>query len=274
MIVQALNILDKEVIDKSDGSKVGHLEDFIVDPREKKVSVIGVATKQGKRYVTVSDLGSMGEDVVMLSSKDRLRQEDQLSEEQKKVIEDQVDTAYISQSRVITESGKELGLIRDFAFDTETGHVEHFIVSKGLKDIVAGRKHISMENVKTIGKDRTIVSDQAAKQSGGSSVSSTYEDVKGKVEEAAQDVKEKASETGKEAEQKVKQGYSDSDVKEVVGKYLIKNIITSSDEIIAKRGDLISNDVINRAKQKDMVGQVVKYSSNNPIREEGNINLK
>jgi len=70
--------------------------------------------------------------------------------------------ARVAEKKVCSGNGQEIGVVKDFLFDMETGVIEGFELSDGLvEDLMRGRRLLPLLGKVTYGRDRIIVGDEA-----------------------------------------------------------------------------------------------------------------
>lgn len=174
MIIHASEVIGRQVITIENGKQINKVKDIIYDPTSQIVSALVLESDglfSNSRAIPLENIHSIGEDAVIIKSEDALRKTSELSENIKSIIEDD---DYLTKSKVISQDGQEFGQVTDMTFETETGHVQHLIVSQGkVEDFQSGIKKISPQDIITVGEDALIISTQAVEhihqqaQSGG-----------------------------------------------------------------------------------------------------------
>jgi uncharacterized protein YrrD len=339
MMMKASQVIGLKVLSLEDGKQVEDVDDVLFDPSQNRV--LGLLVKKGgflrdAQIILLSDIRSVGQDAVMIDSKSVLQKAGKLPQPISAIAKSD---DYLTQTKIVTEQGTELGSITDLYFDLPSGVVTDFEVSQGgLKDVQAGRKLVNINDIVKIGKDATIVRSyteislrqqpatggfQGALQSAGQTAQDVASTAKDKAQEMASDpqnkqnatemkqkagnilqkIGDKADEMSQKLNQKVEEVTSDpalhqrvsqtvadaqqkmddlrqkasnkaSQAKdaaeqkvenEVIGKFLTKTILLPNDQVLAKRGEMITHNILNQAKENQVADQVVRYSSTQPI---------
>jgi uncharacterized protein YrrD len=209
MLQRATPLIGRDVITLDSGQKVETVSDVLYDAESKKVLGL-VIDKAGwfkdAKVLLFSDIESIGKDAIMISS----------SKLVKKAADVPINVATIArndkrltQTKIMTEDGKELGTVSDIYFDDQTGQVSELEVSQGLKDAGSGKKRIPVTAIVNTGQDVTIVRPM---------VEETLEQQPptGGVQKMAQQVQQKAGEVVGQAKQKVEEVTKDPSTQEKV----------------------------------------------------------
>jgi uncharacterized protein YrrD len=265
MTFKTLDVIGVSVIDSSNGQSVGKIEDFILDPQIKQVKVVGVKLKTGgKEYLPFNEIKAISQDAILIEKTEALKKEPELESDVAQIVKDDVDTTHLSKTKIVTQDGKSIGVIRDMVVNSENGDIEYFEVSQGIKDIWSGRKHLSVSDILVIGKDTTIVKSGVFGQSTNNK--GTRPPDYPSAEKSALTEQRKAEKEGGKTNfaVTVSSPTLPAGKEEVVGKYLTKNILSRRDEIIGKRGDIITHELLNKAEQNGVLDQFIKFSASAP----------
>ena len=300
MEIKATAIIGLKIISISNGEKIEDVSDVIYIPQENKLKAL-LVDKGGlfssAKVIMFADILSFGEDAIMVQSPDVIKKVSDITEEIKNIAKD---NEYLTKTKVITEAGKELGVIDDVFFDTTTGNVTKFEVSEGIiGNIKSGKKLIDKNDILTIGHDSVIVSKfteeivkeqsqsqgvQGAVNKGSdkandmaSTVGDKTKEILGKVQDKmnAPETHEKVDnivstigDKSSELFNKVKEKTSDAvgntkdklDEKTknaALGKFLKVNVLDKNDQIIAKRGDMITHEIMGKAEENGVLENVL-----------------
>jgi uncharacterized protein YrrD len=153
---RAVDILGAQVMNVSSGEIVGRVHDLLFD-REGRLKGLLLEKKYwfGKvPYLPVSELLSIGEDLVTIETEPHLTNES---------VEDTwVHLVNGDQSMrgvpVITSNGQQLGVLEDVYFQEEVGTIIGYELSDGFfSDLMEGRRIIKKPSKLFIGKDAFVV---------------------------------------------------------------------------------------------------------------------
>lgn len=148
------------VYDLETGRIVGRVRRLIVDPDERRVVGLLLATRLGKEAhcLPFRELHAVGEHAVTVRGLEAITP---LSE-QPDMVEVLRSRRRIYHAPVLTEGGRFLGDVDEFTVNPRTGRVEALFVSGGLiRDLFRGQAVLPAHVVLTIGEDAVIVRDQA-----------------------------------------------------------------------------------------------------------------
>lgn len=144
-----------DIMDRNTGEKIGEVVDSIFSSGEGRLVGFIIHNGKwinGKKFLPFSDSTRIGQDAIMISDQSLILKK----EEMKKWSGE----CSFLEAKVMTESGKELGMIEDYMFDEEIGTIEGFEVSGGLiQDIMEGRNVINKNDLLVTGKDTILVPD-------------------------------------------------------------------------------------------------------------------
>jgi uncharacterized protein YrrD len=126
MITTGKSIIGLQVILISNGHPVRMVTNIVYDPERSRVKalILGKTNSSDKTILPVENLRSIGEDAVMIDSKQVLQAAIASGESSQYV------RNYLAQEySVVTEKGDQLGVISDIFFDTSTAEIKEFEVS-------------------------------------------------------------------------------------------------------------------------------------------------
>lgn len=157
MLVRATPLIGLDVISVNTGEKIEKVEDVMYDPRRQRVTGLLVDEAgffKDAKVILLENIKSIGKDAILVDSKEAIKKASQISSEVATVARS---NTYVTQKKVITETGTELGVVADIFFDDKTGQVEELNVTRGIKDIQSGQKRVPISEVVKVGEDATIV---------------------------------------------------------------------------------------------------------------------
>jgi uncharacterized protein YrrD len=315
MLIKASRIIGLPVFTINDGKRIDSIEDVIYDPFQNKIEAF-LIEKSGwfseARVISFGDLEGIGVDAALIVSPKQIRK---LSDVEKNIEAIAKNDTYLTNTKIITENGVELGRVSDIYFDAGTGRVEEFEVSHGgLKYWKDGKKRVRISDIVTIGKDATIVrvykksefqkadssetlEEKVKKETNNFELNNSLsdetkvddekqnahalhnQDVKtdetekvpekelsrdndmnmGKIEEPEEQVEERS--TAEPTGQVVKSELIERRKREAVGLYLMKNILTPEDKLLAKEGDMVTYRLLDNAEQAGVLDQILNNVS-------------
>lgn len=322
MLIKGNDVLDLKVISINEGKYIENVDDLIYDPRTHKVRAL-LVDKGGwfskAKVILFEDIKTIGKDAIIIESESQLKTADEVGE---RIATISKSDTFLTKTKIITETGTELGSVSDIYFDQKTGDVIDLEVSQGgLKDLQSGKKRVKVSDIITIGEDATIVKGyaeaviaqqaqqqglQGALNKGVSQAKQAYEGAKDlpndpqmntkvdttktqvsdfveaanqKILEINERIKQKANDTQPKVQQKagtvvsqVKQKAEETretmeykKKEDAAGKYLKVNILSPKDELIAKRGEMVTHSIIKKAENFGVLDKVLNNTTAEPI---------
>jgi len=117
--------------------------------------VDGKGMFSGDRVVLIPQVHSIGRDAVTIDSASKILS---MKEVDERIVKADKNKHSLTDTKVITESGTDLGQVSDIYFEPGSGKVIELEVSQGmLKTMQSGRKRIKVADISKIGKDATVV---------------------------------------------------------------------------------------------------------------------
>ncbi len=224
------------------GVELGTISDLLFDPTTGYVEKFEVSQggfkdlKSGKKYVNISQIETIGKDVIIVKP--------QVEE----TIKEQEKTQGI-QGKINEGVEKSKNILKD----AKTNIQEK---SEDLKPTVRD-KFNQTSNTLNENKEKVQENIQPTLESFQSKSDEVGKNIQDKVTNLADSAKAKISEVQDNMENRRKQ--------DAVGRYLTINILTPNDEIVAKRGDMITNHLIKLAEDYGLLPQVLNNNSEKPL---------
>lgn len=146
--VKKLNIVSVD-----SGSVVGEIKDVMIDPANG--NFLALLLKK-KMLVLADDIAKFGEDAVMVNNDNDvvpLQDNEHIVELLKQKIE-------IIDNSVVTQSGDNLGEVKDLEVDEVSNKLSKISISTGFfKDLFKGELQITLDKIISIGQDAIVVKD-------------------------------------------------------------------------------------------------------------------
>lgn len=294
MLIKASKVIGLPVFTINDGRKIENVEDVIYDPLQNRIEAL-LIEKGGwfgeSRVILFDDLEGIGYDAALITSRNLMRKIADVGKNIQAIVKN--DT-FLTNTKIITEDGIELGRVSDIYFNSSTGRVEEFEVSQGtLQNWKTGKKRIKIESLVTIGHDATIVKiynpgkiqtdtgvqnsepikiDKENKTLETDKIHEQTKKLVDAVRSKTQEVVDKKDETGVKVETVKdkdaivnKQTVENAETKikllerrkrDAVGLYLTKNILTPNDAILAKEGEMVTYKLLQDAETAGVLDQI------------------
>jgi uncharacterized protein YrrD len=303
-LIKGKDLIGLKVVTLQKGQMVDDVDEIVYDHAEDQVKALVVDSGgwfNDAKVILFEDIKSIGRDAVIIESEAVIRKASEVAGKISRIIKGD---NYLTANKIITEDGNDLGQVSDIYFDPQTGKVVELEVSQGaIKNAQSGKKRIQMGDIVNVGEDATIVSsnveqsieNQAQYQGLKGGLATAQNDapgviyqtkqklsdfgqtVKQKVQEIKEDpktqetvdtIKTKATQAKDSLQQKAgegKQKFDDKAWKNALGKYVTVNILSTNDEILARRGDMITNELLSLAEAEGMLDKVVSNTSPKPV---------
>lgn len=276
--MRSKELINKPIITRDDGKIIYRIDDVVFDPESCRIIALlaeGGSLFAQAKIVPFEKIEAIGPSAVTIASKN-----DVVAAGKHPKIEALLSKEYdVRGKRVVTEDGKELGVITDIAFDEKSGKSEGFDVMGGLfSDIYKGRSFVPAPKLTKVGQDVVFVPADTAsiieEQVGGAM--GVFEQAKSKTGEMIQKTKEKTKqyaheyreggtgssmkESASSAWDQIKQSAGSiwsrtSDearrrrINDALGRPTTRVIYSESDEIILNTGEIITHEAIERAER-------------------------
>lgn len=309
MLVRTSDVIGTKIVSVKEGKKIDTVDDVIYDPKDNRIKALLVSEGglfASAKILMIEDVKSVGEDAVVIESEHSIKDAKEVPENVSQIAKESTN---LTETKIITETGNELGKVTDLLFDPQSGEVAEFEVSQGgLKDVREGKKRIRISDIITIGEDATIVKGATEKkvesQTGGlTEAASTGADrlregssdllhqakiglqdasdraqdrvsdyrEEHKTDESLDHAKTRTQSTLTDLSEKIKakvshltHDFEDRRREDVVGKYLTKNILSREDQLIARKGQIITHELLLQAESNGIVDQVLTNVSDSP----------
>jgi uncharacterized protein YrrD len=236
-----VNELKRADVLTEDGKKLSKIKDILYDPKEKRV-IAFVTNKKGllseAKVILFSDVKKISKQAVLVDSEKAEKKASQAGEEVKKLTENS--KIELQQKKVVGENAVEYGKDSDIFLDTQTGEVAGFELSMK-KDQQKDKKTMKIEEIQSVGKDAIVVKPSFENQN-------------------------PTEKTSIQSSPQQKSSTPDTKVlKDALGKYVSKNIIAPNDIIIAARGQIVTNELLQTAYSYGLLKKVLEHVSEAPL---------
>lgn len=149
--------LSLSIISLKEGQQVGYVRNLVIDPRAKAVAALVVDPKgffKEQRIIPFNRVVSIGENVITVSTESQAEKATNLPD----ILELLKEKAAIIGTKVITASGKALGIIEEFYIDPENGTIASLDISGGkIGGFFNGKARLQADDILTIGSDVVVV---------------------------------------------------------------------------------------------------------------------
>lgn len=157
MLVKATDLIGTKVFTVDEGQKIEDVDDVIYNPLTNKVEALLISPSgifSEAKVILLKDARGIGKDAIIIQNSEMMKGTSQIAENLASIA---THNDYLTENKIITENGVDLGKVVDILFDSHSGIVEGFEVSQGLKDVATGKKFVKVADIITVGKDALIV---------------------------------------------------------------------------------------------------------------------
>lgn len=158
MVLKASGVIGINIISLDKGEKVGEINDIIYDPENQNIKAFLIDEGgwfSEARVIPFEKVQKIGTDAITINTSQDIKKGSEIPDPLSSVSER---NSKIRKMNVVTEEGNNIGRVTDVIFDTQTGKVEEYEISKGpIDDLKKGRKKISRANISRVGQDNIIV---------------------------------------------------------------------------------------------------------------------
>ena len=148
--------LSLPIISLQEGQQIGYVKSLILDAGTKALAAIVVDTKgffKDQRIIPYSKVVSVGEDAITIDKESHVEKTSSLPE----LLDLVKEKLTIIGTKMVTETGKTLGIADEYYVDPNTGKITQIEISGGkIEGFLSGKAWISAEYIMTIGHDVII----------------------------------------------------------------------------------------------------------------------
>lgn len=298
MLMKISEILGSKVLSLRDGKNIAQIKGVLYNPVQNKV--VGLIVKQNfwtnTKMIAYQDLRSIGHDAVMVDSNFAVKPIT-FNKDFHKVINSKDN--FFTSSKIFTDDGTELGRVNDVFFDPQSGKIEELELYEGLvQNANSEKRRIQISQIVTLGKEVVIVKpaqvrEAIASQPISDTVSNFGEQIKEQFDHLTQRTKQmfenkvEEEKIGEEAPvykeynwedtqvennpryqtfyHNIKDEFDDTKRRDAIGQFLTKSILTHDDKLLAKRGDMVTNRLLEKADEYEVTDQILAHLSTEPI---------
>ncbi|MEL1134834.1 PRC-barrel domain-containing protein [Desulfitobacterium sp. THU1] len=148
--------LSLPIVSLSEGQHIGYVKSLVIDSRSKSLAALVIDPKgffKDQRIIPYAKVVSVGEDAITIDKGVYVEKSASLPE----ILSLIKEKLTIIGTRVITQSGKTLGVVEEFYVDPETGKITQLEISGGkLEGLFSGKGLLDADYVLTIGQDAIV----------------------------------------------------------------------------------------------------------------------
>ena len=148
--------LSLPIFSLQEGQQIGYVKSLILNANTKALAAIVVDTKgffKDQRIIPYSKVVSVGEDAITIDKESHVEKTSSLPE----LLELVKEKLTIIGTKMVTETGKTLGIAEEYYVDPKTGKITRIEISGGkIEGFLSGKAWISAGYITTIGHDMII----------------------------------------------------------------------------------------------------------------------
>ncbi|MHB1652473.1 MAG: PRC-barrel domain-containing protein [Desulfitobacteriaceae bacterium] len=156
--------LSLPIISLKEGQQIGYVKSLILDARKKAVAALVVDPKgffKDQRIIPYGKVISVGDDAITIDKESHVEKSASIPE----ILDLLKEKLGVIGTKVVTESGKILGVAEEYYIDPETGKVTKLEVSGGkIGGFLNGKAWLNADQLVTIGPD-VIVAQRGSENS-------------------------------------------------------------------------------------------------------------
>jgi len=150
--------LSLPIISLQEGQHIGYVKSLIFNPQTKSLAAIVVDPKglfKDQRIIPYNKVVSVGEDAITIDKGAHVEKSTNIPE----ILDLIKEKLTIIGTKVVTESGKTLGVAEEYYINPEDGKMTHIEIAGGKVDgLFNGKAHLKADNLITIGHDIIVAS--------------------------------------------------------------------------------------------------------------------
>ncbi len=149
--------LSLPIISLKEGQQIGFVRNMVINPKTKSIVALVVDPKgffKEQRIIPFNKVVSLGENAITISTESQVEKATNLPD----ILELLREKATILGIKVITESGKTLGVTDEFYINPLNGQIASLEISEGkIEGLFNGKARLSAEDILTIGPNVIVV---------------------------------------------------------------------------------------------------------------------
>ncbi|MFW5999330.1 MAG: PRC-barrel domain-containing protein [Halanaerobiaceae bacterium] len=146
-------LIGLSVITLNGGKIVGEVKDVVYVPVSRRLKGLLIMREGNNFFLSAHNIHDLGRDVVIIENSDCLQECRDMPG-----LGIKCENNTLAGERVITENGRELGMVTDLVINEDDLEITGYELSAGLiSDLLDGRNTISLESDIQYGRDRLIL---------------------------------------------------------------------------------------------------------------------
>ena len=156
--------LSLPIVSLSEGQHIGYVKSLVIDSQSKSLAALVIDPKgffKDQRIIPYAKVVSVGDDAITIDKGAYVEKSASLPE----ILNLIKEKLSVIGTRVITQSGKTLGIVEEYYIDPETGKITQIEISGGkIEGLLNGKALLDADYITTIGQD-VIVTEKGCENS-------------------------------------------------------------------------------------------------------------
>ncbi len=267
-IVRSSKLINKKIISDTTDKEIGKCYDIIYNFADLQIEAI-IIDQKGLLSNSKSVLSKYIKDI----ASDQITIYKDIPEQVAKNISARITSVInedesIQRAKIVTDKDEEIAKVNDVLFDPGTMKIKKIEVSQGiLEDAISGHKIIDVDNIINIGFNRLLIKEKTKDDLQKENQNQTLKEVKEKLGKALSETKKTMQETKENASKKITKSDNNNNsfkkaAKEfAIGKYLTLTITDQEENVIGRKGEVITQEIVDKAEENGKLSKVVANTS-------------
>lgn len=156
--------LSLPIVSLSEGQHIGYVKNLVIDSQSKRLAALVIDPKgffKDQRIIPYAKVVSVGDDAITIDKGAHVEKSASLPE----ILNLIKEKISVIGTRVITQSGKTLGVVEEYYIDPDTGKITEIEISGGkIEGLLNGKALLNANYITTIGQD-VIVAEKGCENS-------------------------------------------------------------------------------------------------------------
>jgi uncharacterized protein YrrD len=156
-VLPSKKFLSLPIISLKEGQQIGYVRNLVVNPKTKSIAALVIDPTgffKEQRIIPYNRVVSVGENAITVSTESQVEKATSLPD----ILDLLKDKAAIIGIKVVTENGKNLGIVEEFYIDSHNGRIVNLELSEGrIEGIFGSKAHLNADLIITIGPHAIIV---------------------------------------------------------------------------------------------------------------------
>lgn len=150
-------VLSLPIISLKEGQQIGYIRNLVIDPKVRSVAALIVEPRgffKEQRIIPFNRVVSIGQNAITVSTESQVEKAANLPD----ILELLKEKTALIGMKIITTTGKTLGIVDEFYIDCENGNIASLDISDGkIEGLLSGKARLKADEILTIGSDVIVV---------------------------------------------------------------------------------------------------------------------